>query len=82
MNNRCLECGRPQESHTNGTAPTYCTGYKTMQLPAGQTCKDCQHFKRFCSQFLGPEIEHNTNCDWYPIRFVPKIAPAKREAKP
>ena len=39
-----------------------------MQLPAGQTCAGCGHF-RYCQGFInrkGPEVE----CDWSPSRFA------------
>jgi hypothetical protein len=41
-----------------------------MQLPEGRNCSDCQNFKRFCKDFLGYKGTE-TNCDWWPIRFVP-----------
>jgi hypothetical protein len=44
-----------------------------MDLPHGKTCNDCQHVS-FCLQFIGPDISGNTSCDWFPIRFVPKVA--------
>jgi hypothetical protein len=78
----CINCRRPPEDHKPGVIQGYpvslCpygrTGYQTMSLPAGQTCRDCQHFSLFCSAFIGPEIIDNDHCDWYPIRFVPKLS--------
>lgn len=70
---RCIECRRPKEAHGPGGECPYPnkTRYGTMDLPAGKTCADCVHI-RFCTGFLG-DVKANTHCDWFPIRFVPKV---------
>lgn len=41
---------------------------ESMKLPEGKTCADCAHTKRCCAMFgVKPT---NTECDFYPIRFV------------
>lgn len=67
----CIECRRPKQAHGEaGACPwTHRTFYSTMDLPAGQHCRDCQHI-RFCTQFIG-DVAENTSCDWFPSRFIP-----------
>ena len=66
---RCVQCGYPAERHgPEAKCPTASTEYADMALPKGLTCNDCRFF-RFCSQLIGPEIDKNTECDWYPVRF-------------
>ncbi len=69
----CIECRRPKEAHGEaGACPwEYKTKYSSMDLPEGQHCRDCVHI-RFCIQFIG-DVADNTRCDWFPIRFVPKL---------
>lgn len=51
-----------------------------MKLPEGKTCKDCAHYPKFCSWYLGAsKIEDNTYCDWAPSRYYE--APKKEEVK-
>jgi len=73
MPSRCVTCGRTPEAHQEGKQPSYCQSYASMDLPEGKTCNDCMHV-RFCLQFIGPGIAANTQCDWYPIRFVERKA--------
>jgi len=77
MSDRCVECSRPKDAHgEDGKCPLQSTRYGTMNLPEGQTCNDCGHF-RFCSGFIG-DVSGNTTCDWFPIRFVPALKPTAR----
>ncbi len=82
MTAHCIDCGRDAAAHpvayqSGGT----CATFKTMDLPAGETCDTCGHF-RFCSQYIGPEIAGNTSCDWYPVRFVyPRPGSAEKKEK-
>lgn len=75
----CIECRKPKEAHAaDGACPwEYKTKYSTMDLPTGYTCADCKFFG-FCSKFIGPQIETNTTCDWFPIRF--NLKPPERPA--
>jgi hypothetical protein len=44
-----------------------------MQLPAGKTCSDCQHY-HYCTRLFGcPDT--NTSCDWSPSRFALRVEP-------
>ena len=75
---RCVICGRTKDLHAPdgtcaGSAGVAGKKYASMDLPDGVKCDDCGHF-RFCLQFIGEDIRGNTTCDWYPIRFVPKVA--------
>lgn len=76
---RCVHCSRPREAHAEDLrCPGSTIGkYATMDTPSGYTCSDCGYF-RFCSEFLGDRAAGSTRCDWYPVRFVPRIE--KREA--
>ena len=47
-----------------------------MDLPAGQTCAGCKHFRR-CVMLFGCEPERRT-CDWFPRRFLPIVETATR----
>ena len=78
---RCIECSRPKEAHAeDGNCPgSGSTKYGSMDLPDGKTCGDCIHI-RFCTQFLGERcLAENTQCDWFPIRFVLKPQSANAE---
>ena len=77
---RCIECHREAAEHpVSYRTGGQCVIFKSMDLPAGETCDTCGHF-RFCSQFIGPEIAGNRTCDWFPVRFVyPR--PAREEKK-
>jgi len=67
----CVDCGFPASAHPRDK----CKGLKTMALPQGKTCADCHH-ARFCASFLGDSFKPSSDqCDWYPIRFLPKLAP-------
>lgn len=71
---RCVNCGHQKDRHNDGNCPGSETShYADMEIPAGLKCRDCQHFENFCSRYIGPSIADNTNCDWYPIRFMPKL---------
>ena len=69
----CIECHKPKKDHAaDGDCPwKYKTRYSSKDLPDGKKCDDCQHF-RFCTQFIG-DVSGNDTCDWFPIRFVPKV---------
>jgi hypothetical protein len=75
---RCVNCGLLKNDHIYGlktgkmvmVCRNESTIYQTMDLPDGMTCADCAHFESFCSQYIGPEIASNRNCDWFPIRFA------------
>jgi hypothetical protein len=72
-------CGYPKSRHTG--ADLKCpdkTGrtFGTRELPAGKTCQDCRYFKRTCEWLISCEPTR-TDCDWYPIRFVPRPAPVE-----
>jgi hypothetical protein len=43
-----------------------------MELPYGKTCGDCAHVYR-CALLFSARSE-NRECDFYPIRFVDKVA--------
>ena len=53
-----------------------CTRATCMDLPAGQTCAGCKHFRR-CVMLFGCEPERRT-CDWFPRRFLPIVETATR----
>ena len=79
---RCVECSRPREAHAaDGQCPGLKTKYASMDLPAEMTCNECAHYAGFCSKFLGPQVQTNTTCDWYPIRFYPIPELWKNNAK-
>jgi hypothetical protein len=70
---RCVQCGSPKELHVDGVlCPGKQTTFASMDLPRGKTCSDCAHI-RFCTGFIG-DVAANTSCDWFPIRFVPRLA--------
>jgi hypothetical protein len=48
---------------------------RSMNLPAGKTCKSCRHFKRTCGP-IGYSWSTRTQCDFYPNLFQ-EIHPAK-----
>jgi hypothetical protein len=68
---RCVHCSRSKDDHLEGgKCPGSSRGiFATMDLPEGQTCAGCGHF-HFCRKFLGEDIATNTECDWFPVRFV------------
>lgn len=70
---RCVHCSGQKSAHDKDTLAcplkTVRTFYATMELPPGQTCADCVHFKRTCEWLISCTPER-TQCDWWPIRFV------------
>jgi hypothetical protein len=74
MSDKCAACGQSKADHHPETG--VCPGI-TMQLPIGQTCADCFHFKRTCEWLLGRNGTE-TSCDWFPIKFVPISKPPGR----
>lgn len=49
-----------------------CTSSTCMNLPEGQSCGGCAHFKRCVALFqCAPD---NTTCDWFPRRFRVSLA--------
>lgn len=72
MTDRCVNCSRTKDQHLgeNLDCPgSSKTRYGTMNLPAGRTCNDCAHFRTHCSWLLSRNGTE-TDCDWFPIRFV------------
>ena len=48
-----------------------------MNLPKGKTCGDCRNFER-CGTLCG-HIAADEVCDWYPLKFKPKMASKNRK---
>ena len=43
---------------------------KPMELPKGQTCGDCEHWKNTCEKLICSKTSKDITCDWSPSRFV------------
>jgi hypothetical protein len=74
---RCVRCGQAKSRHSLDTlkCPRHHTFFASMELPAGVTCNDCL-FMHFCRSFLMRQGSE-TSCDWFPIKFYPKVADAE-----
>jgi len=63
--NQSVTCGMDsQEYYEKYTKP--------MELPTGNTCVNCQHFKATCKWLLSFK-GNETSCSWSPSRFVPLV---------
>jgi hypothetical protein len=49
-----------------------------MKLPAGRKCRDCKHFTAKC-EWLISLTGDETECDWSPSKFAPKVVPPTDE---